>query len=283
MWAGRRRGFFFCLLPVVSTVFLSGCRSNCDLVEAELRVKERQIATLTETNQALQAELCTLRGGPPRFSPDDPVTPIMPPAPVIPPAPVAVPIHSITLGRQTGGVDEDGKPGDEALRVQVEPRDADGHTLKASGNLIVRVFEITPEGLKKPICSWQVGNEDVNRAWHNGLLSTGYAVTLPWKIWPATDRLRVVAQLSLADGRFFEAERDVSVHLPPGGQRPAAIDGPAVDDPRLEPARKLEGASESHLPNWANPWAKTQPAAHWQPNRRPLSESVELLEPEPIP
>jgi hypothetical protein len=279
MWAGRRRGFFFCLFPFVTTVLLSGCRSNCDLVEAELRVKERQIATLTETNQALQAELSALRGSPPRFTPDDPGTPVMPPAPAAAPAP----IRSITLGRQTGGVDEDGKPGDEALRVQVEPRDADGHTVKVSGNLIVRVFEITPGGLKKPICSWQVGSEDVNRAWHNGLLSTGYAVTLPWKTWPATDRLRVVAQLSLADGRFFEAERDVSVRLPPAVQRPATIDGPTVDDPRLDQPKKLDGAGESRLPNWANPWAKTQPAAHWQTNRRPLSESVELLPPEPLP
>jgi hypothetical protein len=278
MWAGRRRGFFFCLFPLLTAMSFGGCRSNCDLVEAELRVKDRQIAALTEANQTLNAELCALRGGSPQFTPNDSGAP-MPPAP----AATTAPIRSIILGRQTGGVDEDGKPGDEALRVQVEPRDADGHTVKASGNLIVRVFEITPEGLKKPISTWQVGSEDVNRAWHNGLLSTGYAVTLPWKTLPSTDRLRVVAQLSLTDGRYFEAERDVSVRLPPGVQKPASIDGPALDDPRLEQPRKLSGKLESYLPNWANPWGKAQPAAHWQTNHRPLSESVELLPPEPLP
>ena len=29
-------------------------------------------------------------------------------------------------------------------------------------------------------------------------MSTGYYLVLPWKVWPSSDRLRVIAQLTLA-------------------------------------------------------------------------------------
>src|SRR5262249_52096168 len=46
---------------------------------------------------------------------------------------------------------------------------------------------------------------------------------LPWKAWPCTEKLRVVATLQLADGRTFEADRDVTVRLAPPNQRPAPV------------------------------------------------------------
>ena len=52
-------------------------------------------------------------------------------------------LKQITLGRGTGGVDEDACPGDEALEVVVEPRDADGHTIKAPGSVHVEALEIS--------------------------------------------------------------------------------------------------------------------------------------------
>ena len=69
------------------------------------------------------------------------------------------PLRSLALGRQTGGLDEDGRPGDEALQVLVEPRDADGHTLKVPGTLVIRTLEITPEGIKKPLSAWEISGD----------------------------------------------------------------------------------------------------------------------------
>ena len=80
------------------------------------------------------------------------------------------------------------------LQVFVEPRDGDGHTLKAPGTLTVHAFEITTEGLKKPLCSWEVSANESRRSWKSGLLSTGYSLVLPWKVWPSYDKVRVVAQ-----------------------------------------------------------------------------------------
>ena len=220
-----RSAFVLCPLLLLG---LAGCRgSNCDLVEAELRTREMQLLdirserdNLVAHNQALQREINALRGGSPfKTSPEE--------------ASQTYPLHSLVLGRQTGGLDEDGQPGDEALQVFVEPRDGDGHTLKAPGTLTVHAFEITTEGLKKPLCSWEVSADELRRSWKSGLLSTGYSLVLPWKVWPSYDKVRVVAQFTLTDGRVFEQDKDVTVRLvPPAHRKPPpgpadGVDGPA--------------------------------------------------------
>jgi hypothetical protein len=205
-------------------------------------------------------------------------------------------LRRIVLGRQTGGLDDDGQPGDEALQVLVEPRDADGHTLKTPGTLIIRTLEISPEGMKKTHGSWQFSGEGLRRCWRSGLLSTGYYFVLPWKTFPSTEKMRVVATFILGDGRSFEAERDVTIRLVPTELRKAA----PADIPDLPPAGpwlgpepqqglpKLEmpGARREENPA-VTPLARSEEArrtAHWQkPARIPLSEAVELLTPLALP
>jgi hypothetical protein len=169
-----------------------GCRS-CEKVESELRCRESEVRDLRDElhkaeslNEALQNELQSLRPSVPGV-----VVPPLTAAPALPgtgaPAPdlgptrasgVAVPVKEIVLGRQTGGYDDDGHPGDEALQVVVEPHDLDGHAVKAPGSMLVSVVEITPEGLKKPLASWDIPADQVRRSWKNGLFTTGYYVVL---------------------------------------------------------------------------------------------------------
>ncbi len=44
--------------------------------------------------------------------------------------PAYIPVKEIVLARGTGGVDEDGVPGDEGLMVVVVPKDEDGAAVK---------------------------------------------------------------------------------------------------------------------------------------------------------
>ncbi|MFZ9793770.1 MAG: hypothetical protein ACO3F3_15685, partial [Gemmataceae bacterium] len=112
--------------------------------------------------------------------------------------------------------DNDGQTGDEALQVVLEPKDADNHSVKVPGTLEVQVVEILPEGLKNPLSSWTVENDELSRSWRSGLLTTGYMLILPWKIWPQHEKLRVIVQFKVEDGRMFEAEKDFTVKLPAG-------------------------------------------------------------------
>src|SRR4029453_7674189 len=77
-------------------------------------------------------------------------------APVPTGAGVLLPVKEITISRGTGGVDEDGAPGDEGLLVVISPKDEDGSAVKVPARALVAAWEITPAGLKTPIGSWSI-------------------------------------------------------------------------------------------------------------------------------
>jgi hypothetical protein len=260
----------------------AGCR-NCDLVEAELRSRESdlrearaELARAESHNHALQREVHALRQ-----SSSSKITPEQ--------ASQTYTLTRVTLGRQTGGYDDDGCPGDEALQIILEPRDGDGHPIKAPGSLYVEALEISSEGVKSPLSTWEVGPEQLRRTWRNGLLSTGYDVILPWKTWPTRDRLRVIVKFTLPDGRLFEADRDVTVRGTPESYRKAAPESfslPETETP-LPPPRKVDPelpmlppmAPQVPLPESSS----IDPAGHWQVARpKPIHEAVQLLPPIPL-
>ncbi len=247
----------------------AGCRSNSALVESELRQREGQLRELQDEvdrcgayNQALEQELHNLREGLPPCAPGLGTS--------------AYPVRSLVLGRGTGGRDVDGLPGDEALEVHIEPRDPEGNTVKAPGSANIQVAEIGPDGIKRPLPGWEISPEQLRHSWKSGLLTTAYVLVLPWKVWPSTEKVRVTVQFRLADGRLFEADRDVSVHVAPGNQRLApgvpaltpGTEGPAVGE-ELPPPRPSPGG--------AKPGA-TGPAVK-DPSVRPAAE---ILRPVPV-
>jgi hypothetical protein len=195
-------------------LFLAGCRNcNCDLLEAELRTRENELRDIkiemsrtAACNQEYQREIQGLRQVPP------------PKVSVEASSSVAA-VKEINLGRLTGGYNKDACPGDDALQVVVEPVDADGSVIKAPGKLYVEAVEITAEGIKIPLCFWEISPDQLRRSWKSGLLSTGYYEILPWKSWPTQPKMRVVARLTLPDDRVFEAEKDVTIRLIPMDRR----------------------------------------------------------------
>jgi hypothetical protein len=230
--------------PLAGLALFAGCRShqNSSLVEAELRTREREIRAMRDDlarcqtfNDALVRELHERTVCPPAgIVPAPGVT-------EIPPTLMAGLIKQVTLGRGTAGIDDDGLPGDEALQVVVVPQDYDGSAIKAPGNLVVQAFEVTAEGAKVPLSRWDVPALQLQRLWRSGLFTTGYFVALPWKTWPSSEKLRVVVQFTtLPDNRPFEAERDVTIKLPPGGRPRAVPTSEAPLQPRL-PDCPLEG------------------------------------------
>lgn len=198
---------------IVCALFTSGCRTNqkYELIEAELRTRERELAdaraALAQSQNLLRAYEASQRtahtpGAQPAGGSGAPLE-----------------VKEIAIARGTGGVDEDGAPGDEGLLVVIVPKDDDGSAVKVPGRAVIAAWETTPAGLKNPIGSWDIPADKLRRSWKSGLISTGYFVAVPWQTLPANDRVRVAVRLTTADGRAFEADRDVSVKppLPPRG------------------------------------------------------------------
>jgi hypothetical protein len=262
------------VLGVSIVVCLAGCRSNSALVESELRQRDSQVRELRDEvgrcgayNQALEQELRNLRG---EGLPPDAAERGGP----------GYPVRSLAIGRGTGGRDDHGLPGDEALEVHLEPRDPEGNATKVPGTAIVQVAEIGPDGIKRPLSSWDISQDELRRSWRSGLLTTGYVLVLPWKVWPSIEKLRVTVQLRLQDGRLFEADRDVTVRVAPANLRP-------LPAPVVAPAPELPGPplGEETAPK-PRPTEKgpSPPAAPKAPSggKAPLEPAAEILRPVPL-
>jgi hypothetical protein len=222
---------------------LTGKQEKPDLLEAELRTRERELLEArAELQQLRLLNDVYQRQGPPYAQP-------------LPCPPGAVPhlsgsspftLRDFTLGNGTGGRDDDGLPGDESLQVVMVPKDEEGTAVKVPGRATITAFEITKEGLKTPIGKWEVTAEQLKKTWKTGLLGGGYTVPLQWDRAPTTTKIRIVVRFTLPDGREYEADRDANVTpLPglaprspfPGGELPPptvvppggiSIDGPAA-------------------------------------------------------
>lgn len=219
--ARRNPGRFLRVLAagVVVSGLLPGCKSNkkYDLIEAELRTRDRELA---ETRHALDQARNVNRAY------EGSRGPALPGAPVHPASSPgsACPVSEIALARGTGGVDDDGVPGDESLMVVIVPTDEDKSAVKVMARATVAAWEVSPQGIKTPIGAWDVSADQLRPTWRSGLLATGYFVALPWQTYPTTNRVRVAVRLTTTDGRTFEADRDVTVH-------PVARGGPALPYP----------------------------------------------------
>lgn len=246
---------------------VAGCRS-CDQVERALRAREVE---LRETKEELERQQAISRGL--QFEINALRCASAPPGTVFDPAMPIYPVRSLTLGRQTGGLEGPSGVGDQALQVIVQPQDADNSTIKVPGSLLVQAIEINADGLKRPLSTWEVSPEQLSHTWRDGFLTTGYALTFPWKVWPSTEKMRVVVQMRFQDGRLMEAEREFTLHLPPPSQRrmppPEPVSTPAVPAEPLPPPQPVDGPiietskkprfnqverQPVAIPSWIDPW-----------------------------
>lgn len=261
-----------CCFGLSLLVTAGGCHS-CERVETELRARENDVLALREEldrcgvyNQTLQQEVHSLRGQ------------LGMPADGHPPA--AYPVQTMVLGRQTGGRSNDICPGDDALQVQVEPRDPEGQAIKVPGQLVIQAQEVTKEGIKRPLSSWIIPPDELRRRWKNGLLTTGYVLNLPWKVWPSTEKLRVSATLQLLDGRVFEADRDVTVRLTPANQRPTVVPKTPSNDAPVPKSGKEGGPMILPPPRLIDP-AKPKPPEALAPADAVPAPFPTIVQPKP--
>lgn len=261
-----RKGLPISVLLLASLA--GGCR-NCDRVENELRARDVQYREALEemmrteaVNEDLRRENEALRAGG-KLTPEQ--------------AAQTFGVKKIVLGRGTSGVDNDRVPGDEALQVWVEPRDASDHTIKAPGTIQLAVLEVNPQGGKQLLSTWDFTPDQVKLAWKQGLLSIGYMLEVKWKTPPRVETIRVVARFTLPDGRWFEADKDIKVRLMPGAaSRPEAPPGLQSEGPAFRPT--LEAVSVQPTGKWSA--APNSQSPTWQ--REPLQDAVGLQRPMPV-
>jgi len=138
-------------------------------------------------------------------------------------------VQRIALGSGTGGVDLDGKPGDDAVKVYVEPIDQYGSVIKAPGEVTVQLYDLAAPQKDHLVAECRYDLEATAKAWSSGFISYYYSFTCPWgaSAPPKRDRLTVrVEFLDYLTGVRCEAQQVVKIAPPPAA--PTAPTAPAT-------------------------------------------------------
>ena len=142
-------------------------------------------------------------------------------------------VQRLRLGSGTGGADLDGKPGDEAVKVFLEPIDQHGSVLKASGAVTIQLYDLAAGVKGNLLAEYRFDLDETAKCWHSGFLAYHYRFTCRWKTaLPTHDEITVrVEFLDYLTGTKHTAQKLCKIDRPlPPSTRPAT-------QPATRPAR----------------------------------------------
>ena len=119
---------------------------------------------------------------------------------------------AVRFGKFTGGINADGRPGDQRLKVVLEPLDAEGDVVKRAGSLKLEALE--PGGKEAtPIGRWAWPTEEFAKTWLSGLGLYAYVLKLDWPGGkpPASDRVLLRARFTALSGEVLQAEQEITL------------------------------------------------------------------------
>lgn len=258
-------------MPLIVCLLLlavaAGCssRRSLDLLEARLRQRDDRLAELQSRLDSTRSELAAARretsalrkqladAGQDTLLPEQ--------------ADALFRAEGIQISQwRTGGLDRDGRPGDDQLTAVLLPHDAQGETVKVPGKIELRLYDLSqPEG-RQHLGSWRYDAEQSSQHWHRGFLGSGYLFRLPWQREPTSEELWLHARLTTPDGRQFETSRRVHI-TPSATDTRVAEDAPRFgDDPLVIPdADTAEGVQQL---------GHQQPAADGEPFSDPREDKA---------
>jgi hypothetical protein len=130
-------------------------------------------------------------------------------------------VMTITLHETvTAGYNDDGQPGDDGIRVVVEPRSADQKILAAAAKISVVLMDPLLQGNASRIGRWDFTAEQAAASYAKSDDSEGLHLELPWyQTVPEHGELLLFVRYHTADGRKLDADRQVTIALRPVEQR----------------------------------------------------------------
>jgi len=124
-------------------------------------------------------------------------------------------VRRIRLGASTGGADTDGEPGDDAVKVVIEPIDQHGSVIKAAGSVKVQVFDLAAPEAKNLLAESRDDPNTVTDHWVGGFMGGYFTFTCPLPATPDHSELTVrVEFVEYLTGKTFTAQKVVKIALP---------------------------------------------------------------------
>ncbi|MEX2288657.1 MAG: hypothetical protein WD648_16295 [Planctomycetaceae bacterium] len=225
-----------------------GCamRGNVDLLEGRLRQQEDSLSQMQSQLSLTQNELSATRR-----EADELRTQIAARGEktlLAEQAEVLYRAAGIEIDRlRSGGLESDGKPGDDVLTAAIVPHDHDGELLKLAGSVELELLDLTKPEAQQRIGKWAFDSDQSREHWHRGFLGSGYFFKVPLQQKPENSKLVLHATLVTPDGRRFNASETIRVN--PSGLG-SDSERPVVADSKT-PARKV--TSDGEGPNFIRP------------------------------
>jgi hypothetical protein len=191
------------LLALVA-IPLAGCRHR-DLVEAELRYRNRQVRDLRRQLSQKHAEVHTLQsmmqdGSLPATdgtaAKETPETVYRREA-----------MSRVSLGMSTGVKDVDRNGIDDSVQFTIVCHDYDGDVFKCPGRVDLELAAVQESGVIKPVAHWEMEHERLRATWKASVLSSGYQVIVPMPTLEQSRRWKAIVRFTTLDGRVFQDER----------------------------------------------------------------------------
>lgn len=123
-------------------------------------------------------------------------------------------VHRIVLDRHTThGYDADGQPGDDGIRVVIQPRDRQDRIVHVPGELHIELYAPTSEG-EIPVARWVFTAEQTAQRLAATPDGQGMAFTLRWPAHPPPQRqVKLYVRYHSEDGAELTAEQALVVNL----------------------------------------------------------------------
>lgn len=185
--------------------FVAGCETTeLETLQADLRAANRDVERLEQTNKELAATIAerderidTLMGlGNKRLE--------------------KIPnVSRIELGRHTAGIDTDGLPVDDAVKIYMTPFDQDGTAIKAAGDITVQLYDLANEPDQTFLGEYKWNVDELKKLWSSGFMSYHYSLECPWLSGPPAHN-EVTVRMTFVDyltGRTFTAQAVAPVDL----------------------------------------------------------------------
>ncbi len=126
-----------------------------------------------------------------------------------------VPTKLVINKRLTGGLDRDGRNGDEGVLVVVEPRDAQGRLVKTAGDVSIVVMDPALEGAAQRVARWDFAAEEVPGHYQRTPLGEGLRFQLAWPADPPKhSQVQLFVRYTTADGTKINADVPIDVRSP---------------------------------------------------------------------
>lgn len=116
----------------------------------------------------------------------------------------------------TGGCDLDGQPGDDGLKIVLEPRNETDEYVPEAGSLSLVVLDPDREGDAARVARWDFDQEAARQVLAESGAGRGLKLEMPWPAAaPSANRLKLYVRYETPDGRKLQADREIFV-TPPG-------------------------------------------------------------------